>query len=184
MRTRERVADEMLVLAAQARQVEAFERLAIRWHPRLLRYAHRLTGDSEGAREVAQEAWVAIARGLGRLEDPATFGPWALRITNRRCADWIARRQKTRRRTAVLDAAAEATTEHDSRGNDLARVRDALRRLDPDRRALMAMFYVEGLTVAEIASVLEIPAGTVKSRLYYARARLRAALEVCDERED
>jgi RNA polymerase sigma-70 factor (ECF subfamily) len=63
-------------------------------------------------------------------------------------------------------------------------VRDALRRLDPDRRALMAMFYVEGLTVAEIASVLEIPAGTVKSRLYYARARLRAALEVCNERED
>ena len=50
-------------------------------------------------------------------------------------------------------------------------MRDALRRLDSDRRALMAMFYVEGLPVAEIASVLEIPAGTVKSRLYNARAR-------------
>jgi RNA polymerase sigma-70 factor (ECF subfamily) len=50
--------------------------------------------------------------------------------------------------------------------------------MDPERRALLAMLYVEGLTVAEIARVLEVPVGTVKSRLHHARERLRAALEV------
>ena len=178
MRTREQVIDEMLVLAAQGRHVEAFEHLAKRWHPRLLRHAYRLTGDSEGARDAVQEAWVAIARGLHRLEDPARFGGWALRITQRRCVDWIARRRRTRSRTAHLEAASTAEVARTVEDDAVTRARDALRHLDPQRRALMSMFYVEGLSVVEIAHVLEIPIGTVKSRLYAARERLRAILEV------
>ncbi len=178
MRTREQVIDEMLVLAAQARQVEAFERLAKRWHPRLLRHAYRLTGDPEGARDAVQEAWVAIARGFHRLEDPARFGAWAIRITQRRCADWIAGRRRARNHSAALEAAAAGEVDGPVEDDAVARARDALRHLDPERRALMSMFYVEGLSVVEIAHVLEIPVGTVKSRLYTARERLRAILEV------
>ncbi len=177
MRSREQVVDELLVLGAQARQVEAFERLAARWHPRLLRHASRLTGDREGAQEAVQEAWVAVARGLWRLKDPACFGPWALRIVSRRCADWIGRRRRTRQHTTELDAASQAQAPADPHDDDRGRVREALRRLDREQRALMAMFYVESLTVAEIAQVLDVPVGTVKSRLYHARERLRAALE-------
>lgn len=178
MRTRERVVDELLVLAAQARQVEAFERLASRWHPRLLRHARRLTADADGAQDAVQEAWVAIARGLRGLQDPACFGSWALRITSRRCADWIAHRQRMRQRFSEIGAAADVPAPTDDRGDDLSQVREALRRLGPEQRALMAMYYVEGLSVGDIAEVLEIPAGTVKSRLYHARERLLAALEV------
>jgi RNA polymerase sigma-70 factor (ECF subfamily) len=177
MRSREQVVDEMLVLAAQTGRDEAFELLAKRWHPRLLRHASRLTGDADGAREAAQEAWLSIVRGLGRLHDPACFGAWALRITGRRCADWVGRRQRTRRRrSALAEESIRPQEPSDREGAEL--VRDALRSLDPERRALLAMFYVEGLTVAEIARVLDVPAGTVKSRLYHARERLRAALEV------
>ncbi len=178
MRGREQVVDELLVLAAQAGQVEAFERLAARWYPRLLRHARRLTGDSEGAREAVQEAWLAVARGLRRLEDPARFAPWVFRITGRRCFEWIAGRSRTRRRAADLDEAAAAPAPSGADPDDVMRVRKALRRLEPERCALLAMFYVEGLTIAEIAAVLGIPAGTVKSRLYHARERLRAVLEV------
>lgn len=178
MRTRGQVVDEMLVLAAQAGETAAFERLARRWYPRLLRHAFRLTGDVEGSRDVVQDAWVSIARGLRRLRDPARFGPWALRITGRRCADWIASRQTARSRASNLDVANEVLRPPAHREDDLSRVRDALRRLDPERRALMAMFYVEGMTVHEIAAALGVPPGTVKSRLYHARDRLRAALEV------
>lgn len=177
MRTREQVLDEMLVLAAQAGRTEAFERLARRWHPRLLRHALRLTGDPEGAREAVQEGWVAIAGGLRRLGDPASFGAWALRITGRRCADWIARRGRERRRSSELTVA-EGTGVDAQPVEVRVRLREALRRLDPDRRELLAMLYVEGLSVLEIARALAIPAGTVKSRLYHARAQLREALEV------
>lgn len=74
MRTLANVVDEYLVLGAQQGQVEAFESLARRWHPRLLRHARRLTGETEGAQEAVQDAWLSIARGLARLQDPASFG--------------------------------------------------------------------------------------------------------------
>ena len=117
MRSRERIIDEMLVIAAQAGQVEAFDCLAARWHPRLLRHAWRLTGDPEGAHEAAQEAWMAVARGLWRLKDPACFGPWALRIVSRRCADWIKRRRHSRQHTTELAAAFQAPAPSGEQGD-------------------------------------------------------------------
>lgn len=178
MRSREQVVDDALVLAAQSGHVEAFERLVERWHPRLLRHARRLTGDTEGAREAVQDAWLAVVRGLRGLQDPARFGAWVFCIATRRSADWIERRRRTRRNTAGLNEASLASVPADAGTDDLGRTREMLRRLEPERRALLALFYVEGLSVAEIACVLAVPIGTVKSRLHHARERLRAALEV------
>ncbi|MCU0291218.1 MAG: RNA polymerase sigma factor [Thermoanaerobaculaceae bacterium] len=184
MRTRERVVDEILVLAAQAGRTEALERLAVRWYPKLARHARRLTGDTEGARDVVQESWIAIARGLGHLRDAAAFPAWALRIVTRRAAEWVMRQQKARVRYVAIEHVSDLAAPQDKGGDDLARVRDALRLLDRQPRLLLAMLYVDGLSVAEIAAVLEIPTGTVKSRLYHARARLREALEVPDDAHD
>ncbi len=178
MRTREQIVDEMLVLAAQAGRADALAELARRWHPRLLRAAWRLTRDVDGAHESVQEAWLAIARGLGRLDDPARFGAWVLTIVRRRCADWIRTRRRWRsRESAIPEGSTEkpaTTLPQDAR----ARAREALGRLDPDRRALLALFYLEGFSIEEIAGTLGIPPGTVKSRLFHARERLRAVLEV------
>jgi RNA polymerase sigma-70 factor (ECF subfamily) len=184
VRTREDVIDDLLVLAAQAGDLGAFERLATRWHPRLFRHARRMTGDVEGARDATQEAWVAIVRGLGRLKDPARFAPWALRITGRRCADWIARRRQARSRNAGRDPASVVISPAGPDADDLSRVRDALRRLDRSDRLLLAMFYLEGFSVPEIAHACSVPPGTVTSRLFHARERLRAVLEVSDGAED
>ncbi len=178
MRTREQVTDEILVLTAQAGSAEAFERLALRWHSRLLRYAMRLTADLEGAREAVQESWMAIAHGLRRLKDPACFGAWAFRIVSRRCADWIRRRQLARKRTDGLESAGQVAMPAREPSDDLERLQDVLRRIDPAQRFLVAKFYGESLSVSEIASILDIPAGTVKSRLFAARERIREALEV------
>lgn len=178
MRGREQAVDELLVLAAQAGRAGAFDLLVARWHQRLLRHARRLTGDAEGAHEAVQEAWLAVARGLRRLDDPARFAPWLYRIVGRRCFEWIAGRRRERRRAADLDEAAHAPKEPGTDPDEVVRVREALRRLAPEPRALLAMFYAEGFSVAEIAGALGIPAGTVKSRLYHARERLRAVLEV------
>lgn len=178
MRTRQRVVDEMLVLAAQAGRSEPFGRLAERWHPRLLRLALALTRDPEGAQEVVQEAWLGIARGLARLQDPALFGPWALKITRRRCADWIRSRRRGRQRTTPLTDAGSLEDPASAGADRRLLVREALHRLAPDVQALLSLYYVEGLSVKEIAEALELPAGTVKSRLFHARARVRANMEV------
>jgi len=176
VRTRGDVVDDLLVLASEAGDASAFERLASRWHPRLLRHARRLTGDAEAASDIAQDTWMAVVRGLPRLRDPASFGAWALRIAGRKAADWIGRRVQTRTRMAAPKAAAPDTPADDR----IALLRAAFRALAAPDRLLVTLYYVDGYSVAETALILGVPAGTVKSRLFHARERLRAELEVSD----
>lgn len=175
-----RLFDEYLAAAARAGDRSAFGRLAERWQPKLLAHAWRLMGDSEAARDVAQDAWLDIARGIARLEETSLFPAWAYRIVSRRAADAI--RQRVSRRRLGEALAAEPTPSEDSAvrieaaadGEPLAR---AIAGLPPEQRATVALFYNEELSVAEIAVAMNVPAGTVKTRLMHARAKLRAALK-------
>jgi RNA polymerase sigma-70 factor (ECF subfamily) len=145
----------------------------------LLRYAARVLGGSdsaEAARDVVQETWMGVIRGLRGLRDPAQFSPWIYGIATRKCADAI-RANTRRRRLDAQTAAGESfrpvenpTTEQQI---DLTA---AIRELPPMHRAVVHLFYREELSVEEIASVLGIPAGTVKSRLHHARDALKRQL--------
>jgi len=168
--------EELLVLRCQDGEAEALEALARLWHPRLLQHAARLTGDREAARDVAQEVWMAIARGIGRLEDPARFRGWAYRIAVHKSRDWIRREQGRRR---ALRRAAESGERETSRGDSEAeqRVKATLRALSAEHRTILSWYYLDEMSVREIAEVLSVPEGTVKSRLFYARRALRECLE-------
>ena len=173
---REAVLDQWLVLRSQGGDAEAFSTLVRRWTPRLVRHAGRLLDTAEEANDAAQDAWLSITGGLHKLNDPAAFRRWAYRITTRRCADQIRKNQRTRKTEA---AAARPETDQDPGfdGDDVDQLRAAIRTLPTERRLVLALLYVDGLTVAEIASALEIPTGTVKSRLRLARDELRRILD-------
>lgn len=174
--TPERILDEYLVVLSQSGSSEALDGLARRWTPRLLRYAARLLGGSsdaaETARDVVQEVWIGVIRGLRGLRDPAQFPAWIYGITTRKCADVI----RTNMRRRKLDADSPAGRSREEAGLtpeyriDLA---TAIRGLPLTHRAVVHLFYREEMSVEEIASILEIPVGTVKSRLHSARATLR-----------
>jgi len=179
-RTPERFIDEYLVVLSQAGSTDALDGLARRWTPRLRRYAARVLGGSpesaDTARDVVQETWVGAIRGLRGLRDPAQFPAWIYGIATRKCADAI-RANTRRRRLDALTAGgdvgkqgASLTLEHEI---DLA---TAIRGLPPIHRAVVHLFYREDLSVEEIASVLGVPAGTVKSRLHHAREALKRQL--------
>ncbi|MFG0286112.1 MAG: RNA polymerase sigma factor [Phycisphaerales bacterium JB039] len=172
------IEDELLVLRAQGQDREALGELVGRWHGRLLRHARLLTGDSAGAADVTQEAWVGIVRGLRRLDDPARFGPWAYRIVTRRAADWTAGRQRERRLVrAATELGRQSEAAPDSRADEIAQLRQALRALPGDRRAMLALLYLDGASVSLISLIFQIPPGTVKSRLHHARRELRQTIE-------
>ncbi|WP_296818073.1 sigma-70 family RNA polymerase sigma factor [Brevundimonas sp.] len=172
-----RVLDEYLVVCARAGDRRAFEHLARRWNRRLVAHAWRLTGDPEAARDAAQSAWIEIARGLARLEDERAFPAWAYRIVSRRCARLIDGRRRDRELTR--DLAAQPASEPGDVGTvattpALAR---AISALPPGQRAAIALHHFEDMSIAETAVALDVPAGTVKTRLMHARRALRAALE-------
>ena len=157
--------DELLVLGAQDGDAAFLDALVRRWQKPLWAHAHRLTGDAEAAWDVTQEAWLGIVKGLGRLHDPARFKPWAYRIVTNKAMDLLKSR-------AVPRHLEEAPATADPAGD--GDVTALLARLDPDKRVVMVLFYIEDQSIAEIASILGIPVGTVKSRLFSARRTFRS----------
>jgi RNA polymerase sigma-70 factor (ECF subfamily) len=172
-----RLFDEYLVLAAQSGERAAFERLARRWQPKLAAHAWRLLGEREAARDAVQESWLEIVRGLRGLRDARAFPAWAFRIVSRRCAREIGGAVRRRGIEANMDVAPQEHAGEPALEVDRERLGAAIRALPPDQRAAIALFHFEELSVAETAVALDVPAGTVKTRLMHARRKLRAALE-------
>lgn len=172
----DRLLDGYLVVSAQAGDRSAAEALARRYHRRLIAHAWRLTGDQELARDVVQSSWVDIARGLPRLKDEAAFPAWAYQIVSRRCARSIRGRQADR---ALAGALSQVGHEDATLPSEIAtpRLKAAILALPPAQRAALALFYFEDLSVGEVAVALDVPAGTIKTRLMHARRALRALLE-------
>ena len=179
-RTPETIYDEWLVLRAQDEDAEALRILTLRWHGRLVRHAIHLTGNRDAASDVAQESWLAIVKGLRKLNDPARFPAWAFRIVSNKSADWVRTRvrdrpdQPPKPPEPSRDASSQSQLEHHE---DIVQLRRALRELSAEHRAALSLHYLDGLSILEIAESLNIPPGTVKSRLHHARSRLRDTIE-------
>jgi RNA polymerase sigma factor (sigma-70 family) len=172
-----RLLDEYLLASVRAGDRKAFELLARRWQRKLLAHAWRLLGgDAEGARDAVQDGWVEIVTGLSRLRDDRAFAAWAYRIVSRRCARLIDAAVRQRRASAAMEIEDAEVAAADS-GDDGDRLRQAIRSLPKDQRAAIALFHFEDMSVAEVAVALDVPAGTVKTRLMHARRKLCAALE-------
>lgn len=173
-RRKERALDAFLVASARAGDRRSFALLARRWDPRLRAHAWRLLNDADLARDVVQQGWADIVRGLSRLQDEGAFAAFAYRIVSRRCARAIGEARRERRLAAALAAEPEEVA---SEPQDFAALRAAIRALPPEQRAAVALYHYEELSVAETAVALDVPAGTVKTRLMHARRKLRALLE-------
>lgn len=145
-----------------------------RWHPKLLRFAQRQTGDPDSAQDVMQEASLAIAKSIHKLKDPESFGPWAFTIVRRRAADHLKRLVKDRQLTADLSDHSHTVPNEEDENFALSQALDQLSESD---RLLLKLFYLDGLSGAEMAAAMGIPLGTVKSRLFTARAALRDIFE-------
>lgn len=173
---KEKAFDAYLVAAARAGDRQALEELSRRWHGRLLAHACRLSGNPDHADDITQDAWSEILRGLPGLDSAEAFPAWAYRIVTRRCTRSI----RTRLRRSAGEAASAqdpclpttAISEQETQ-TDIERIQRAMRKLPSVQSATAALFYVEGLRVAEIAVAMNVPTGTVKTRLMHARNTLR-----------
>jgi RNA polymerase sigma-70 factor (ECF subfamily) len=178
-RDADEILNELLVMRAQHGDVAALRLLVRRWHPKLLRHARRLTERDDVAADVVQEAWLAIFRGLHRLQDPATFRGWAYRITHHKSVDWIRLQVRERKLDQEVGQLLVSQEAHglSNESNDVAKLRKAMGQLSADQQLLLRMFYDDQMPLKEIAEVLAVPAGTLKYRLFSLRKRLKQLIE-------
>lgn len=176
--------EEYLVTSARIGDEKALAQLVELRGPRLMAHAMRLLGDHEEARDTVQDTWVEIIRGLKNLRDPRAFPAWATRIATRRCASLIKTKQRQRDvKSAVLAEAEEAMEEDSTASLEMLEMRRAIASLPPDHAATIALFYLDDMSIAEVAIALDIPVGTVKTRLMHARAKLKTILTGDDHDE-
>jgi len=183
-RARDQVYDELLVLRCGEGDEAAFAELAERWQGRLLAHAMQLTGRRDAAQDAVQETWLALIRSLHRIEDPARFPAYAHRILTRRCADHVRRQQRRREVMGIVGGELASPLPARSvdgpltdQAVDARQLRDAIGALPEDGRILLALHYLYDLPLMDIATLLRIPRGTVKSRLHRTRNALRSLLE-------
>ena len=178
--------------AAQAGDRVALETLLRRHHDRLYAVCRRLTGDDADAADACQEALLAVVRGLPRFDARSSFATWAYRVATNAALDELRRR---RRRpdpglppewgpepeaepwsTAGAGAAAAGGRPVDDEVATRLDLDAAIRQLSPEFRAPVVLRDLAGLSYDEIAEVLDIPAGTVRSRIARGRAALAELL--------
>jgi RNA polymerase sigma-70 factor (ECF subfamily) len=167
--------ERALIREAQRGSADALEELFRRHWRRAHRAAYLVCGDATAAEDIAQESFLAAIRALDRFDRRRPFGPWLHRIAVNRAIDYA--RARGARPEQRLDAAPEPSTEGDPGGGLSETLLDALHGLSPEHRAVVVLRYVLEHTPGEIAEMLELPRGTVNSRLRRALDRLRPAAE-------
>jgi RNA polymerase sigma-70 factor (ECF subfamily) len=159
-----------LIRQAKAGSADAVEALVRRYWDGAHRTAFLIVHDAAAAEDIAQESVLAAVRRIDDFDRRRPFRPWLHRIVVNRSLDWL---RKHRREVGVDELPAAAATEPGLTGEALT----ALATLEPELRALIVMRHLHGYRSSELASMLGLPAATVRTRLARALARLEALLE-------
>lgn len=160
---------------------KAFEELLDTFETRVYRLALRFTGDVLDAEDLTQEIFLAVHASISRFRGDAALGTWIYRVAMNRCLEF---RRKRRLETVSYEEGLPVDIEfsqedpvHAVERRQLAeKVEAAISRLSPAHRDVVVLHELQGLTYQEVATVLNVPVGTVKSRLFNAFRRLRELL--------
>jgi RNA polymerase sigma-70 factor (ECF subfamily) len=173
------VLDNERDLLARSRRgdLDAFERLVRAHQDRVYGLAYRITGNHEDANDAAQDAFVKAFQALRQFREDAAFSTWLHRVATNAALDLVRRRPASPPADLPLDLAAPGGPEDDAHRHEVQRrVYAALGRLPAEFRVAVVLRDLQGLAYDEIARVLRVPIGTVRSRISRAREALRGQL--------
>jgi RNA polymerase sigma-70 factor (ECF subfamily) len=167
------VEDADLITRVRRGDVEAYNLLVSRWEKRVFNYLLRITASPDDALDLSQDAFLKAYQNIGKLDDPARFGPWLYRIAHNEAYSFF---RKRRPETALEDTNAESKAAPGFSIDLSLAVTAALDRLNPEQREAVVLKVYEGFKFDEIAEVIGCPVSTVKSRLYTALDLLKTEL--------
>jgi RNA polymerase sigma-70 factor (ECF subfamily) len=174
------VEDPDLIARTKRGKVEAYNILVSRWEKRVFNYLLRLVGNREDAMDLSQEVFLKAYQSLGKLQDPARFGPWLFRIAHNEAFSHL------RRKRPEVELSSEAAGSIPRPRLEPIELTLAVQRamgwLSDDQREAIVLKIYQGFKFEEMAEVLSCPVSTVKSRVYSALDILRDTLAPIDLR--
>lgn len=186
--TRERGGeDEALVARARAGDLPALEELFNRYRNQVFSLAYRMTGNPSDAEDLCQEIFLQVMRKVGSFEGRSSFSTWLYRVSMNRSRDYLRRKKRSPELLSHEGDPPERHEPHTATSGGLESVaissearrlvQDALMELPVSLRAPLVLHELEGMQYHEVASLLKLPVGTVKSRIFRARIKLAEILE-------
>jgi RNA polymerase sigma-70 factor (ECF subfamily) len=169
----------LLALRCKRRDLAAWEELVASWNERLRYFVRRMVEHEHDAANVLQEVWLSAFRNIVTLRQDARLAPWLYTIARRAVMNHYRGRYRQDEAVATDEEFVESETDRDARidFDNAELVHFGLGQLRMAEREILTLYFLEDLSVAEIGDVLEIPPGTVKSRLWKARQELRRVLD-------
>jgi len=164
--------DEIAIEKCRNGEREAFRHLVEKYQRQAVSHATAILGSREDALDAAQEAFIDAFKALKQFDSSRPFYPWFYVLLRNRCFKMAARKREM---TSIDETVIVAAT--GARSEDILALQNALRSLDMEDREIVTLKYFDGLSYNELAERLQIPKGTVMSRLFYARRKLLAKLE-------
>lgn len=180
---KERIYLEYLVLHCQHRDKKAWEKLICLYEKRLFYFIRQTVGQYQDALNVLQDTWLKAYRSIHRLRHPASLTPWLYKIARNMSMSYL----RSRRNDILFEDCCQADLplpDEDAADSYAAeQVHHGLKLLTLPHREVLVLYYLEDLSLQEIADVLSVPIGTVRSRLHYAKRSLKTVLEKEKENE-
>lgn len=178
MTEKEAIYCELLVLRCRRGQRQALEELVQRWEKPLLYYIRRYVEDEHESLQILQQTWVKVLQGLRSLREPRRLPAWLYSIARKTALSHL----RAKYSEQALFGDNDALGDYSDGGasvtfDDAEQIHYGLSRLSLIHREVLTLFFLQDLSLEEIAGVLEIPIGTVKSRLHHAKRALKAILE-------
>ncbi len=183
-------ADEVLVSRTQSGDARAFDQLVVRFSPRLYGLVYNMTSSHEDTNDLLQEVFAKAYRSIKGFQGKSSFYTWMHTIAVNMTINFL--KKRNRRKTMSLDdvdngilndpdfiaATSNGDPSHSANLGELQKkLNESLMKLSHDHRAVVTMFDIQGMPHAEIAKILKISEGTVRSRLFYAHKQLQNHLQ-------
>ena len=183
------ITDQELVRQLQAGSLDALGELYDRYRQMVYRSALAITGDPEAASDLLQDVFLRLYRFAGRVDTTRPLPPWLYRMTANLAYTWVKRDRRWLQPLEDLadwlaGSALNLPYETAEKMDDWGRVQQAVQTLPISQRVVVVLYYLDDLSLQEIAGVLSVPVGTVKSRLHYGRLALRKHLGLSGTGDD
>ena len=157
---------------------EALAILVKRWHKLFCEKAYWMVKDKDAAKDIAQDSWSTIIHKIELLKAPKQFKYWAYSIVRNKSMDWLRQQSKMQRRSVSSELPLKYEPEDHSESEVLKqRLLNAIQLLTADQKAVLKLFYIEAYSLKQISNIVGVSVGTVKSRLFHAREKLKTILK-------
>jgi RNA polymerase sigma-70 factor, ECF subfamily len=160
-------------LLQSGRRTDAFEALLLSYQDKVYRLSYSMLGDRAQAEDAAQESFLRVWKALDRYRGESSLGTWIFSITRNVCLTAISRR----RPSAPIEAAERSGPDAPDRQRDIVHL---VSQLPANYRQVMMLFYMEDRSYEEVARMLDLPVGTVKTHLHRARQQLATMIKEAD----